>query len=345
MRMKSTLLPCCLLFGLPVPCQESRAIETFHFEVTALGGQKMDQARFADSVLLVDLWGTWCQPCREAIPRLADLYGKYKQHGLEILGLAYEQGGSPQEQAEAVRKFAAEHKITWTLALGDEAIKKQVPGFSGYPTLVLFQRGLKHVKTWSGFNEAIEAEIASSVREALAASATDKPAESGASDPEAVEKEAPEKVPAGRIFRPSNADEGFDFEVTDVDGATLKFADCRGKPVLLALTTTWDAEARPVAALLESLHKEHKDLLVVAACNERDKARKNDTIRAFRGQLGVGYRLFASDREFTSKVHRFVVLPTFLLFDGEGKLVQREDGLSKEIEARLRAKARELATR
>jgi thiol-disulfide isomerase/thioredoxin len=345
MRMKSKLLGCCLLSCLPALSQESRAIEGFHFSAQALGGQKIDQDRFADSVVLVDLWGTWCPPCREAIPRLADLYGKYKHHGLEILGLAYERGGTPQEQADRVRKFAAEHKITWTLALGDEAVQKQVPQFTGYPTLILFKRGMKHVKTWTGFDEAVEAEIAASVREALEIGTADKPSGTGEVAPEA--QEAPEKVPAGRVFRPGNSDTGFDFEMTDADGAAVKFADFRGKPVVLALTTTWDPEAQHAADLLQSLHKEHTGLVVLAGCaeRERDQERKNAAIRAFRARAGLGYRLFATDLAFTGKVHGFAALPTFLLFDGEGRLVLREDGYSKEIEMRVRDKVKELSAR
>src|SRR5262249_23065699 len=158
------------------------------------------------------------------------------------------------------------------------------------------------VKTWTGFDEATEADIANQVREALEMGAADKPAAADKPEPEA--KEEPEKVPAGRIFRPGNGDSGFDFEVADVDGKAVKFADCRGKPVLLALTTTWDSEAQHAADLLQALQQEQPGLVVLAGSAEREREpeRKDAAIRAFRDRLGLRYRLFATDRAFTGKV-------------------------------------------
>src|SRR5688572_16227993 len=107
-------------------------IADFTFAADKLGGGKLRAADFAENVLIVDLWGTWCPPCREAVPHLQRLYAKYKHHGLEIVGFNYERGARA-EQAAVVRKFAAEHGITYHLALGDPAVQRQVPGFEGYP--------------------------------------------------------------------------------------------------------------------------------------------------------------------------------------------------------------------
>ncbi len=321
-----------------VAAQDADAKAGIRFATTSIGGQKISQDLYADSVLLVDLWGTWCRPCRDAIPHLAELHGRHKQEGLEIVGFAYEKEGSHQEQVDTVRKFAVEHRITWTLAIGNDELKAQVAGFSGYPTLLLFRRGLVLDKMWTGFSPEIGAEIDERVRQALAGGEA-RPAEGPA--PEAEPKEEPpepEKVPAGRIFRPGEADTGFEFTITDVDGKERKFADAQGKPVLLALTTTWDREAEPVADLLQRLQREFPAAVILAGCIERarDEAERTAAVRAFRDRQALGYPVFVADLQFTRKLHRFAALPTLLVFDGKGALVLREDGMTAGVEERLR---------
>src|SRR5215510_10137671 len=88
-----------IAFAVLSPCLHGQAAETakidkFAFGGKTLGGQKVDQSQFADNVLIVDLWGTWCPPCRKAVPALVKLYEKYKQQGLEIVGFCYAANGA-----------------------------------------------------------------------------------------------------------------------------------------------------------------------------------------------------------------------------------------------------------
>lgn len=112
----------------------------FDFEVTDINGQTLRLADLKGKIVLVDFWGTWCPPCRAAIPHLVQLYNEYHDKGLEIIGLAYEQADSPEEAAALVKQFAEQESVPYPLALGTEAIQEQVPGFRGYPTVVLLDR-------------------------------------------------------------------------------------------------------------------------------------------------------------------------------------------------------------
>ena len=107
---------------------QAQAFKNFKFEIETLGGQKLTQEDFKSNVLILDFWGTWCPPCRKAVPGLVELYRKYKHHGLEIVGLNYREKGDKQQATATVREFATEHAITYTLALGTSKIRRQVIG-------------------------------------------------------------------------------------------------------------------------------------------------------------------------------------------------------------------------
>ncbi|MEQ1645855.1 MAG: TlpA disulfide reductase family protein [Pyrinomonadaceae bacterium] len=67
-------------------------------------------------VLMLNIWGTWCGPCRQEMPHLIEMQAKYKDQGFEVIGLnigTYE--GTP-ESTEEITKFAAEMKLNYTLA-------------------------------------------------------------------------------------------------------------------------------------------------------------------------------------------------------------------------------------
>lgn len=330
------------------PQPKPEGLDAFTFSGTTLGGRKLDRDDLANNLVLVDLWGTWCPPCRQAIPTLVKLHQKYKQRGLEIVGFCYSARGGADD-ADAVRTFAAENRIAYELLLGEAAVRDQVPGFRGYPTMLLFDRGWKHVATHVGWSDATAKELEDWIAKSIDGQSTETAGgESGAKDAEEEdEKEPEEEVPAGRWFQPGKNDRGVDLEFVDVLGQQGSLTGLAGKPVLLALTTTWDREAERTARMLQALHAELGGIQVLAWHLERptEAEAKNDAVRAFSKRLGVGYRAFSTDLKVArEKVHKFASLPTLLLFDAQGVLVAREGGISEEVEKRIRAKCAELTS-
>lgn len=128
--------------------------------------------KFGGKVLLLDIWGTWCPPCRVEVPHLVRLYEKYRDQGLEIVGVAFERGNDKESNLEAVANFVKENGINYTVLYGGSTaeVRKQLPsieGFSGFPTTAFINRAGKVVKVDVGFRESDAPELERTVRDLL----------------------------------------------------------------------------------------------------------------------------------------------------------------------------------
>lgn len=81
---------------------------------------------------LVDFWASWCGPCREESPHIAELYNKYKDQGLEVVGVA------TWDKAPNTLKAIKELNVTWPQILNVEMKPMELYGFSGIPYIILF---------------------------------------------------------------------------------------------------------------------------------------------------------------------------------------------------------------
>jgi thiol-disulfide isomerase/thioredoxin len=110
----------------------------FDFELPDLDQQPVKMADFQGKLLIVDIWGTWCPPCRQEIPHFIKLKQAYAKD-LEIVGINYEDGEG-EEVIANVRKFAAEQGMNYPLVIGDQATQEKIPDLRGYPTTLFLDR-------------------------------------------------------------------------------------------------------------------------------------------------------------------------------------------------------------
>lgn len=111
----------------------------FAFELPGLDGKPVKLDSFKGKVTIVDVWGTWCPPCRMEIPHFVALRDNYKDKGLEIVGINYERAPKGKEK-DLIEPFVKETGINYTLVLGDDKTQEQIPDFSGYPTTLFLDR-------------------------------------------------------------------------------------------------------------------------------------------------------------------------------------------------------------
>jgi thiol-disulfide isomerase/thioredoxin len=80
-------------------------------ELKTLDGRAIKLSDYAGKVVVVNLWATWCGPCRIEIPHLIELANDYKGR-VEFIGLTNE---DPSDDAEKVNNFVREQKINYTV--------------------------------------------------------------------------------------------------------------------------------------------------------------------------------------------------------------------------------------
>jgi cytochrome c biogenesis protein CcmG, thiol:disulfide interchange protein DsbE len=100
-----------------------------------LDGSKFELASKRDKVVLLNVWATWCGPCRYEIPELQALHTKYASKGLEVIGVSVDESG-----VEAVKQFVEENKMTYPIALDPEGKLATLLQTSVLPTSVLIDR-------------------------------------------------------------------------------------------------------------------------------------------------------------------------------------------------------------
>src|SRR3954468_14516805 len=81
-------------------------------QIQAVGGGSFKLSDYKDKTVVLDLWATWCGPCRAEIPHLVELHKEYGGKGVEVIGLTTE---DPNTTADAVADFAKELKIPYRL--------------------------------------------------------------------------------------------------------------------------------------------------------------------------------------------------------------------------------------
>lgn len=91
--------------------------------------------------MIVEFWATWCPPCRASIPHLNELYKKYRDKGLVVVGIT-------NENDNLVEKFMKQVPMEYSVAQdkGDDWGKQF--GIQGIPHALLVDKTGKIV--WEG---------------------------------------------------------------------------------------------------------------------------------------------------------------------------------------------------
>jgi thiol-disulfide isomerase/thioredoxin len=145
---------------LPTELTAADTTEPFQFDFPDIEGRRVrnDDPRFRGKVVLVDIFGTWCPTCHDATPELLKLYRRYRDRGLEVVGLAYEVTGDTAIDARQVRRYRDKFGITFPLliaGINDTEVAAttlpQLRGFTSFPTTLFLGRDGRVRRVHAGF--------------------------------------------------------------------------------------------------------------------------------------------------------------------------------------------------
>lgn len=91
-------IPCALALeeGKPAP----------YFEIVTLDGNVFKSSEAKDEVVVVNLWATWCAPCREEMPALETYYQRHKSEGLRMIAVSMDDASEDSRMREVMRPYS-----------------------------------------------------------------------------------------------------------------------------------------------------------------------------------------------------------------------------------------------
>jgi len=81
------------------------------YQTTSLDGDSVSLAAQRGKVVLLNVWATWCHPCRDEIPELRAIQARYATRGLELIGVSVDADGSD----EAIRGFMKDFEMVYPI--------------------------------------------------------------------------------------------------------------------------------------------------------------------------------------------------------------------------------------
>jgi len=106
------------------------------YAAATLAGDTVSLASLEGKVVLLNLWATWCGPCREETPYLQALYEERRDQGFEIVGASMDTGNA----AAAIRNFMEEYDVTYTILHDPTMRGMDVYQVLGLPATFLIDR-------------------------------------------------------------------------------------------------------------------------------------------------------------------------------------------------------------
>ena len=148
----------------PQPQLESVPAQVWETEIQSVDGSSFRLSDYKDKVVVLDLWATWCGPCRLEIPHLVEMRNEYADKNVEVIGLTTE---SPQTDADKVRDFAREFKINYKLGYARADVAQSLMnGTYSIPQTFVIAPGGRIVTKFRGFSDRIPDMIRAAVEKA-----------------------------------------------------------------------------------------------------------------------------------------------------------------------------------
>lgn len=106
------------------------------YGATAMSGDSVSLAALRGKVVLLNVWATWCGPCRKEIPELRALHAAYRDRGFEVVGVSVDTDGTD----ETIRAFLKEFRMDYPIWRDPDERVSALFRLAGVPATFLIDR-------------------------------------------------------------------------------------------------------------------------------------------------------------------------------------------------------------
>jgi peroxiredoxin len=124
-------------------------------KLQTLDGGSLKLSDYTDKVIVMNLWATWCGPCRLEMPELVKMSKEYKSRGLVVLGVAtsYNEQNDQVHVKEFIKSQSVPYKIIWDDGTLSAPMVQAVQGRAVIPQSFVISRDGRIVKHFQGFSQ------------------------------------------------------------------------------------------------------------------------------------------------------------------------------------------------
>jgi thiol-disulfide isomerase/thioredoxin len=141
-EIRSSARPLTELLSLPESARERT--------IKAIGGDNFRLADFQGKVVVINLWASWCGPCRREVPEYETVRKAYAERNVVFIGLTTE---DPRSDAERVRRFIRDVNFGFRLGWADRDLARTLMnGRNSIPQTVVIDSEGRIVSHWNGFS-------------------------------------------------------------------------------------------------------------------------------------------------------------------------------------------------
>ncbi|MFK7696472.1 thiol-disulfide oxidoreductase ResA [Paenibacillus sp. HJGM_3] len=99
-----------------------------NFSLQGMDGKTHELSDYRGKVVVVNFWGSWCEPCYTEMPAIQNSYAKWKDRGVEVLGLNLD------ESPVTIQNFMKQYGLTFPVLIDNELRMRDKYHVKNYPT-------------------------------------------------------------------------------------------------------------------------------------------------------------------------------------------------------------------
>ena len=131
------------------------------FALKSATGENLRLSEYRGDVVMINFWATWCGPCRQEMPLLDDLYGRYQRVGFSLLGVNID------DDSRRAMQMVEELGVTFPVLFDDRKEVSRLYQVEAMPVTVIVDRTgtVRHVH--HGYKPGYEEQYLTQIRALL----------------------------------------------------------------------------------------------------------------------------------------------------------------------------------